>query len=258
MNMLVRNFMLVVAALQVVLAVVFFIQPAALTSTWPFPGTTPLTYIFLSSIFAAAAASTAWPALTRADGAFAGIALDYIIILVPLTILSINFGSLAGVGGAVTYGIICLVGVLFGLALFFWSVRLPIPKDPPLPALVRWSFVIFIIALWVVSVQLILGVPNIIPWKVTPELSALIGWIFVGASAYFVYTLLRPSWHNAAGQLAGFLAYDVVLIVPFLQRLPTIAPEFKVNLYVYTAVVVYSGLLAVYFLFIHRPTRIFR
>jgi hypothetical protein len=125
-----------------------------------------------------------------------------------------------------------------------------------MPGLVRWSFVVFIVALLVVSTRLILKSPNVIPWTITSDLSVVIGWMFFGAAAYFAYSLLRPSWLNAAGQLAGFLAYDVVLIVPFLTRLPTTPPEHRTGLMVYTAVVVYSGLLALYFLFIHGPTRV--
>jgi len=67
-----------------------------------------------------------------------------------------------------------------------------------------------------------------------------------------------PAWTNAGGQLAGFLAYDLVLIVPFLVRLPTIPPEWFVSLVVYTAVVTYSGLLAAWYLFVSPTTRIGR
>jgi len=80
--------------------------------------------------------------------------------------------------------------------------------------------------------------------------------MFLGAMTYFIYALVRPSWVNAAGQLAAFLAYDVVLIVPFLTRLPTVAPEHRISLIVYTLVVSYSGLLAIYYLFLHKPTRL--
>ena len=80
--------------------------------------------------------------------------------------------------------------------------------------------------------------------------------MFLGAALYFIYALIRPSWLNAAGQLAGFLAYDAVLIVPFLTRLPTVSPENQVGLTIYTGVVIYSGLLAIYYLFIHPPTRL--
>jgi hypothetical protein len=126
-----------------------------------------------------------------------------------------------------------------------------------MPPLVRWSFVVFIVALLLVSARLLLQIPTL-PWKLTPELSVVAGCLFLGAAAYFVYGLLRPSWANAAGQLAGFLAYDLVLIVPLLTRLPAIDPQFRAGLIVYLVVVVYSGLLAVYYLFINRETRLRR
>jgi hypothetical protein len=127
-----------------------------------------------------------------------------------------------------------------------------------MPGLVRWSFIVLILALVIVAVQMILNVPNVLPWKITPELSVVIGWMFLGAALYFAYAIVRPSWLNSAGQLIGFFAYDVVLVVPFLTRLPSTAPEFRLGLTVYSAVVIYSGLLAAYYLFLHQPTRLWR
>ena len=121
---------------------------------------------------------------------------------------------------------------------------------------VEVNFIIFIVALLIVGGRLVLKVPNSIPWKITPELSVVMGWMFLGAAMYFVYGLLRPSWLNSTGQMIGFLAYDIVLIVPFLSRLPTTAPENQVGLIIYTLVVIYSGLLAFYYLFLHKPTRL--
>jgi hypothetical protein len=65
------------------------------------------------------------------------------------------------------------------------------------------------VALLIVSTRLIMKVPHSIPWMITPELSVVIGWMFFGAALYFAYGLLRPSWANAGGQMAGFLAYDL-------------------------------------------------
>jgi hypothetical protein len=256
MTRAVHIILLLVCIVQTLLAIAFFFQLPFAVSLWPYPGTTPLTFIFISSIFLAAAASTFWCLATRTYGALAGVALDYIVILLPVAIYSFQLGARAGDANLIMYGSACALGAFFGLGLLLWSIRIPIPPLPKLPGMVRWSFVVFIIALLIVSTSLILKVPNIIPWKITPELSVVIGWMFLGAAAYFVYALLRPSWRNAAGQLAGFLAYDVVLIVPFLTRLPTVAPEQRVGLYVYTAIVVYSGLLAIYYLFIHAATRV--
>ncbi len=153
------------------------------------------------------------------------------------------------------YGVLCALGAAFGLWLFWWGGRRPLDRSIPMPRPVRWSFVLFVAALIFVSVRLFLRIPTI-PWPLTPELSIVVGCMFLGAAAYFVYGLWRPSWANAGGQLAGFLAYDLVLMVPFLRALPNVAAEFRVGLIVYLIVVIYSGLLAIYYLFIHRPTRL--
>lgn len=256
MTKAVRYILFLVCAIQFFFAIAFFLQLPFVINLWPFQGTTPLTFIFISSIFAAAAAATLWAAASENYGALAGIGLDYIAILVPVAILSFQVGASSGNAQLTAYGIACIFGSLFGLGLLLWSIRIPMDRTLPMPGLVRWSFVVFITALLIVSTRLILKVPNSIPWTITPELSVVMGWMFFGAALYFVYGLVRPSWVNTAGQLVGFLAYDVVLIVPFLTRLPTVAPENLLGLSVYTAVVTYSGLLAIYYLFIHQPTRL--
>jgi len=250
-----RYFFFLVCAVQLVFAAAFFWQWPFAVNVWPFPGTTPLTFIFISSIFAAAAASTFWAVVSDNFGALAGIGLDYLTILAPVAILSFKLGASSDTPQMTTYGAICVIGALFGLGLFFWSARIPLDQTLPMPRVVMGSFIFFIIALLIVGTRLVLKAPNTIPWKLTPELSVIAGWMFLGAAVYFAYGLLRPSWSNTAGQLMGFLAYDVVLVEPFLKRLPTTPPEFRLGQIVYTTVVIASGLLAVYYLFIHQSTR---
>jgi hypothetical protein len=256
MTKFMRYVLFLISIVQFVFAIAFFLQLPFAVRFWPFEGTTPLTFIFVSSISAAAAASTFWAVASENYGALAGIGLDYIAILAPVSILTFQLGASSGAPRLMMYGFVSAFGALFGIFLLMWSIRIPMDNTLPIPGFVRWSFVVFIIALLIVSTRLILKVPNVIPWKITPELSVAIGWMFFGAMLYFVYSLLRPSWVNAAGQLAGFLAYDVVLIVPFLTRLSTTAPEHRVGLIVYTIIVSYSGLLAIYYLFVHKPTRL--
>lgn len=245
-----------ICAVQLFFAIAFFWQWPFVINLWPFAGTTPLTYIFISSIFAAAAASTFWAVASGNYGALAGIGLDYLGILAPVAILSFRLGASSDNTQLTAYGVICVLGALFGLWLFWWSQRFPLDTTIPTPRPVWWSFVIFIIALLIVSTRLILQVPYAIPWTITPELSVVIGWMFFGAALYFAYGLWKPYWSNAAGQLVGFLAYDLVLIVPFLTRLPTVPDEHRLGLTIYTAVIIFSGLLAIYYLFIHKPTRL--
>jgi len=256
MTRTVRYAFFVVCAIQIVLAVAFFLQLPIVINLWPFQGTTPLTFIFVSSIYAAAAASTFWAVATRHYGALAGIGLDYLVMPAPVSIVLFQMAAGGGSPLLIASAIGIMFAAIFGLGLFLWSRRIPLDPVPPMPGPVRWSFIIFILALLIVSLRLILKVPNVIPWTITPELSVVIGWMFFGAATYFAYALLRPSWLNSAGQLAGFLAYDAVLIVPFLTRLPTVAPELRMGLTIYTLVVIYSGLLAIYYLFIHKTTRL--
>jgi hypothetical protein len=248
-----RPLLLAICAAQVIFAALYLIQPPFVLGLWPFPDTTPMTYILLASFFGAAGVSTGWAVLAKEEGALAGIGLDYVMIFAPLTVLSLQ---LAGGLNTIPFGIACVVGAVFGGWLLLTSQRIPMRDIRPMPRLVYGSFVVFIIALVLAGGALVFKVPNILPWTLTPVLSVVCGWMFLGAAAYFAYGLARPSWHNAVGQLAGFLAYDLVLIVPFLQRLPTIAPEYRISLYIYIVVVVYSGLLAIYYLFVNRGTRV--
>ena len=251
-----RYFLLMVCVVQFFFGVAFFLQWPFAVSLWPFSGTTPLTFMFISSIFAAAAASTAWAVLSGNMGALAGIGLDYLTILAPVGVYSFQLAARGGEARMALYGVACVLGALFGLGLFLWSARLPLDRSRAIPRPVRWSFVFFIVALLIVGGRLALQVPNSIPWAITPELSVVMGWMFLGAAVYFAYGLLRPAWANAAGQLVGFLAYDLVLIVAFLSRLPATSPENRLGLTIYTAVVALSGLLAIYYLFLNGATRL--
>ncbi len=84
----------------------------------------------------------------------------------------------------------------------------------------------------------------------------MFGLIFLGAATYFVYGALDPHWGNAVGQLAGFLAYDLVLLAPFLEHFGTAQGGSLVSLIIYVAFLVYSGTLASYYLFASNATRI--
>jgi len=254
MHRYVRAFLFAVSITQVLFAIMFIVQSPFVVQLWPLNYTNALTFIFIGSIFAAAAASTLWVLLSREDGAIRGIALDYLVILTPLTVFALQLAPRNH--DMLIFAIVSLFTVAFGTFLFLHARHIPIRDTRPVPRLVRWSFVLFVIALAIVGSMLVLKRPNVLPWQITPEGSVFYGWMFLGAGAYFLYGLLRPGWGNTAGQLVGFLAYDLVLIIPFISRLPTLAPQYVVGQVIYLAVVIYSGVLAIYYLFINRSTRI--
>jgi hypothetical protein len=249
--------LLVLALAQLLMAVGLIVRPQVVLDLWPFPGTTELTYLFMASILAAAAASTGWAATWGELRSLVGIALDSVVIFVPLVgYVFLLDPALGGGMSALWLGMVATA--VFGVWLLgrTWSAPLIDRRPTPRPVLV--AFVVFVLGLVAVGGALVLGMPDILPWNVTRELAFMCGVIFLGAASYFGYGLLRPSWMNAGGQLCGFLAYDLVLILPFLSRLPSVADRHRLGLIVYTAVVIGSGILAAWYLFLDRRTRIGR
>ncbi len=159
-------------------------------------------------------------------------------------------------GGASAFLLALVVTCGFGVWLFWRTYRLPLTDRRPTPRPLLASFVAFVLLLLVTSGVLLANVPNILPWLVTPELSVIAGLIFLGAATYFAYALLRRGWSNAGGQLAGFLAYDLVLILPLLARIPSVPDKWRLSLVVYIAILLSSGTLAAWYLFVNRVTRI--
>ena len=245
------------AAAQALGGVLFFIRVPIVVGLWPMPGTGEMTFILLASFFGASAASTTWAVRWGEPGSLVGIALDYVVIFGPLTVLAVVLDPARG-GGSGAFIVATLAGALVGVVMLWWSWRYPLLDPHPTPRLVRGAFWVFLVALLFAGGTLIARVPNIMPWALTPELSVVTGMMFLGSASYFAYGLVRPRWSNAGGQLAGFLAYDLVLIVPLVTRAGTVYSGWGINLWAYTVVIVGSGLLAGWYLLLEPHTRMFR
>jgi hypothetical protein len=237
----------------IILTVGFYFQMTWATGLWPWPDGR-LTYIFAASITAAIAAPLIWMGLTAEWGAAFYGAINLIIQAGGIAIFLTQFQA----SSQQNLGIFILVFGAFALVnvgVLFWSRRYS-TRDPRLtPRPVRYSFAVFVVLLVIFAIGLLFQSPNIFPWPLKPETSVIIGWVFAGTAAYFAFGALRPRWNDARGQLLGFLAYDLILILPFLAHFTTVEPEHRLSLTIYTGVLVYSGALAVYYLFLHKPTR---
>jgi hypothetical protein len=211
----------------------------------------------VSSIIAAVALSVLWIALTRDYAATVGGAIHHVLMYSAIAIyLFQDYAANDSNQRLLTAGLICLfVAVAAGGALV-WARRFSFTDQRPTPVPVLIGFAIFVAALWFVGLRLILNQPNVFPWDLAPEVSVVYGWTFLGASMNFVYGLIIRRWHNAAAPLLGFLAYDLVLILPFIRHFDTVADEQRLSLIAYTIVVTLSGLMAIYYLFIHPTTRV--
>jgi hypothetical protein len=195
-----------------------------------------------------------WIGFSGELGTVAAGAIDLVVFYAGLTIfqlLSAQHGShrlLAGV-------LLSSVAAIVSLGTFLRFRHYPPEDRGPMPLPVRVSFGAFFVVLVLVGSALLLQVPNVFAWTLTPASAALVGCFFLGSSCYFLYGLLFPRWHSACGQLWSFLAYDFVLIVPFLLRFSTVSAAQLPSLIVNTLILVYSGVLALYYLLIKPETR---
>jgi hypothetical protein len=217
------------------------------TGVWPW-AESRLTYIFIASVAGAVAAPIMWIGLSGEIAAARGGAINLIIIDGFFAAFFLWKGLYQDDLRFVAYGIGSGLATIAIIGIFIWSLRVPVRDREPVPFLVRLSFFVFAVVLLVTGVLLLVRVPGIFPWPLNEETSLLAGVIFVGAACYFAHAVVWPSRANATGQLLGFLVYDAVLIGPFLGRFPDVEPEYRLSLILYTVVIVYSGVLAAFYL----------
>lgn len=253
-----RRLALAIVVAEAVLGLLFVFQVSFVLPLIPLPDRSPLSNVLIGSFLIAAAASTAWCVAMGSARAMAGIGLDYLTILGLVAATSL----LRAIGGGGLdlgiFGVVCAAGAIGGLVLLRWALAHPWRDPRPTPGPVRAAFMVFVVALVLAGGALLLGIPYSLPWLITPELSVLFGCLFLGAAAYFAYGVADSRWENAGGQLAGFLAYDLVLIVPLAQRLPAIGDQLRLNLIAYTTVIVVSAVIAAYYVLIDGRTRLRR
>jgi len=210
------------------------------TWLWPWPDG-PLSYLFVASILAAFAVGSLLVVLTQD---WRGVSGGAIALLVGFGGMTVVLSQLGATPYAAGFGIIALTAA----AMLHWSLR-DKPRDGrAIPPIVRASFIVFTLALLAAGVALIAKMPHIFPWPLKPETSVMYGLMFVGLCLNYLYVALRGSWSDAKVSLLGFLAYDLVLIGPFIKLFPHVRPDHRLSLMLYTAVLVYSGALAIAYL----------
>ena len=256
MTPLARPVLIGAGLLALAVAAGFYLQQPWATAAWPWPAGR-LSHIFVASILAAAALPVLWIGLSGELAAAAGGALNLAITYAGVAAYALRQGGSPTASATGRFGLACAVVSVVCVALFIWSRQLPFHDRRPVPGYIRLSFVAFAVILVGVGSMLLLQGTQLVPWPLSEAHTTVYGWIFLGAACYFAYSVARPVMGNATGQLLGFLAYDVVLLVPFTQHLDKVPPALRTNLVVYLAVLVFSTLLALHALGLHRPTRLF-
>lgn len=252
MTRLARGLLLAAGVTDVVLAVGYAFQLRWALDTWLWEDSR-LTYLFLASMLAAVGVAVIWIALSEEAGSIPAGAINIMVTMTGVGAYLALAPPEVSLHGSQYYVVGCglLVALNAVLLVLTWRAT---PRDPrPLPVLVRASFLVFSLILAAVGLALIFGVQDVMPWPLLPQTSVVIGWIFLGDAFYFLYAVLRPQWGRAKAQLWSFLAYDVVLIGPLVEHyIDGVAEELRTNVVVYLAVLVYSAILAMYYLVFRR------
>jgi hypothetical protein len=239
-------------------------------ATWIWPWSDVLmTYIFLASIAAAVAAPLAWIAWRDEPAALAGISIDGAAIGGLMTPALLIMGINRDDSSLLVYGIGAGISTAVAWLVFRRWHPLPPRHTQPLPVPVRFAFGVYVVGLLAVGGALLLRTDGVFPWDLPSATSTMIGAMFMGAATYFAYGLWRNCWAHGGGQLAGFLAYDVVLAIPYLRMIGdddsgggmygSYGGRDEVNdssLTVYLTVIAVSAAISIYYLAIHRPTRV--
>lgn len=251
----VRLGILAVAVVAAVVAAGFILRWNWARELWPWSDGR-LSYLFVGSIFAAIAAAVLW----------VGIANDPGMLAPGLLNLTVTFGGQAAFlfllysrrdDTQLLLTALVLAAAALANAFVWWRTRHAPPRDPrPLPTVARASFAFFVVVLVAAGLALLLGAEHIFPWPLNPDSAVMFGWIFLGDACFFAYGVVRPRWAYAAPQLLAFLAYDLVLMRSFLRLIDDVQPGHGLSLTLYTTMLAFSGTVAVYFLFVHRATRI--
>jgi hypothetical protein len=230
-----------------ILATGFILRMPWATSLWPDggPWVSPLSFLFVGSMLAAVGAAAVYAAWIGDSRVAAGGSIALLVLYAAMAVATAAFwfAGRPGLGGhALTFAIAAaVVATLLGA-----SLAAPRTDPKPVPALVRLAFVVFAVVLLATGTSLILRLPNVFPWPLLPLSSVLYGCMFLGFAANYAYVAWRGTMREAKVSLVGFAVYDLVLIVPFIRHFGVVAPEMRTSLTIYTGVLVFSAIVAVY------------
>jgi hypothetical protein len=251
----VRVALIVIGIVTLIVAAGFTLRLSPFATIWPL-GDAIAVDRFLGAYLAGIGASLLWIGVSGDLGAAVAGALSLTVVYASLAIswLMLPFG--AAESHLRPAALLWVIGALVSAGLAFWFRRFRMRDTLALPGLVYRSFSAFVLLLAFVGGALLLRAPNIFPMPLGPAAAALIGSAFLGSTAYFLYSLRYPIWRNACAQLWGFLAYDLALIVPLMLRMGVADAAHRPALMLNIAVLVFSGALAMRYLLIVRPTRV--
>lgn len=255
MRMTTRIVLLIIGVLALGTAAGFLLNVRAVVGVWPYATDYGLSKVFIASMFAAIGAPIVWIALAGDLAAVRSGAANILFVAIGL---AVHAGWRFAQSGQPRHGWFSAGNAalaVISIVMIALARRVPWRDTRVSPLPVRIAFGVF--ALWlVVAGASLVAQLQIFPWTLDADASVVYGLMFLGASVYFLYGVLVPVWSNAKGQLIGFLAYDLVLLVPYVRLWPTAGAQ-QLGLTIYIVVLVASGIISIIYLLLLPRWRLF-
>jgi hypothetical protein len=213
---LVRGFCVAVAVSQAIGGFGLFRQFDWAINGWPLPDVR-MTYIFLASIAAAIGAPCAWIAWRKEFRALRPMGFELMLGLPAVAGYLLWLAADRGDGRLVLLGLAALIFGAVMAGLYWWSGHVPLVDARRLPGVIRIALAALCAVLVVLGIALTFQVGNVFPWTVTPEMSTVIGLIFLSAALLFGWIVVHPAWAFGEMALTSFLSYALVLAGPYLD-----------------------------------------
>jgi len=250
-----RGILVAAGMIYAVLTLGFVTRSTWATDLWPWTDT-PLSYKFIGSVCGALAVGALWSGLSGQVKAVAG-SLRGLVVIYGCVGAYLLARALSGETAFRVHAMVALLTAAAALFLLVALQRLP-PSEGAMRRLepvVRGSAAVFALALMLAGVALIARLPGVFPRPLSAPSSTVFGLIFLGLS--LVYADLAWSGNRSAAIVAmsGFLVYDIILLPPFLAHFSRVPPELTTSLTLYVGVLIYSAVLAVWFLFRPQPAQ---
>lgn len=193
----------------------------------------------VGTTFIAYAIPTLWIGATQSYKALVGGGLSALVTFggAGLYLLKLSLQTT----GLFRAGEFCLYVAILALWFFFLGLRVHKRKTDRLPLTTQWLLGIILTVSLLEGLYLVVPLPGHFPWLLTPELSVLYGWILIGGSLFFGWSLVMPIWENGYPLLYGLLVYDAFLIGPYLNLLKQPTEIAVIPLYLWFAIILIGG-----------------
>jgi hypothetical protein len=247
---------IIAGSLFFLLSLGIFFSISAATQLWIWPAAPALNLAFVGAWFAGGTAALVWIGLSGHVTAFRALMLTLFVALTGSSIQLFRNQDLAGNERYLPFAILFVITALIALVVFFSTRHTPETDPTPAPVAVRWAFLLFSAILLAVGFPMVFDLTPIFPVELATDTTIVYGWFFLGSFVFYFSGYLKSTIGNTTAQMIGFLVYDVLLIPPFLAHLPDVDPGLQTNLIIYLTVLISSAIFCVYFLFVHRETRL--